>query len=426
MEAWELLLAFAAAFVAGYLGSMLGLVLGTLRLPFIVLATGSPLARRRHEHRDLGRRGRSRRPAACAGGTRGLARGRLDRVPVGRPAPSLGALLADDVSESLLVRADRRRPPLERDRPRAQADRSARPQRRLRLGRGVALSSLIGAARRRGRSHPRNVAHAGTHPLGRNGHPARRGHEPRRRLPARRRRLRDARGRTAESTGRSSPRVSPARSPAAGWAPAPPAACRRTPFGSRSASSSWSSGSRSPCRRSSSRRQATAGQLAPSHSTSSSAGPRARDVEALRVVAAPVGEHAPGVARLDALGDDLQAERVADVDDAAHESCVGDALAEPVDEPDVDLQLVEREHAQRRERGGAAGVVEREPDAERVEAAEHLLVDLRAGARPGRDHLERDALRADVVGAAASSPRPSANCGSSRSRYGMLIDTPRS
>jgi len=44
VEAWELLLAFAAAFVAGYFGSMLGLVLGTLRLPFIVIATGSPLA----------------------------------------------------------------------------------------------------------------------------------------------------------------------------------------------------------------------------------------------------------------------------------------------------------------------------------------------------------------------------------------------
>jgi len=40
----ELLLAFAGSFVAGYLGSMLGVVLGTLRLPLIVLASGSPLA----------------------------------------------------------------------------------------------------------------------------------------------------------------------------------------------------------------------------------------------------------------------------------------------------------------------------------------------------------------------------------------------
>ena len=44
MEAWELALAAAGSFVAGFLGSMVGLVLGSLRLPAILLASGSPVA----------------------------------------------------------------------------------------------------------------------------------------------------------------------------------------------------------------------------------------------------------------------------------------------------------------------------------------------------------------------------------------------
>lgn len=44
MEAWELALAAAGSFVAGFLGSMVGLVLGSLRLPAILLASGSPAA----------------------------------------------------------------------------------------------------------------------------------------------------------------------------------------------------------------------------------------------------------------------------------------------------------------------------------------------------------------------------------------------
>jgi uncharacterized protein len=40
----DLALAFVGSFVAGYLGSAVGLVLGTLRLPLILLATGSPAA----------------------------------------------------------------------------------------------------------------------------------------------------------------------------------------------------------------------------------------------------------------------------------------------------------------------------------------------------------------------------------------------
>jgi uncharacterized membrane protein YfcA len=44
MTALELLLAFAGSFVAGALGSLVGLVLGSLRLPAVLLASGSPAA----------------------------------------------------------------------------------------------------------------------------------------------------------------------------------------------------------------------------------------------------------------------------------------------------------------------------------------------------------------------------------------------
>ena len=71
MEAWELVLAFGSAFVAGYLGSMLWLVLGTLRLPFIVLATGNPLS-------AAGTNIAISAAAAGAGGLRHAREGRVD------------------------------------------------------------------------------------------------------------------------------------------------------------------------------------------------------------------------------------------------------------------------------------------------------------------------------------------------------------
>ena len=142
MEAWELLLAFAASFVAGYLGSMLGLVLGTLRLPFIVVAAGSPLA-------AAGTNIAISAAAAGAGGLRHARAGRVDwRVVSWIAFPSvagavLGALVADDVSESLLeglIAAvlfwsgfDLALRPIE-----------PRPRRRLRLVRGTGLAFLIG------------------------------------------------------------------------------------------------------------------------------------------------------------------------------------------------------------------------------------------------------------------------------------------
>jgi uncharacterized protein len=101
VEAWELGLALAGSFVAGYLGSMLGLVLGTLRLPLIVVATGSPLS-------AAGTNIAISAAAAGAGGLKHARDGRVNwRVVAWTAPPSVvgaivGALLADDVSESLL------------------------------------------------------------------------------------------------------------------------------------------------------------------------------------------------------------------------------------------------------------------------------------------------------------------------------------
>ena len=124
MEAWELALAFAGSFAAGYFGAALGLVLGTLRLPLIVLASGSPLA-------AAGTNIAISAAAAAAGGLRHAREGRVDwRVVAWMAPPSvlgavLGALLADDVPEAALYGADRRRARVERDRSRASAGRAA-------------------------------------------------------------------------------------------------------------------------------------------------------------------------------------------------------------------------------------------------------------------------------------------------------------
>jgi uncharacterized membrane protein YfcA len=80
---------------------MLGLVLGTLRLPLIVLATGSPLT-------AAGTNIAVSAAAAGAGGLKHAREGRVDwRVVAWTAPPSVvgaiaGALLADDVSEALL------------------------------------------------------------------------------------------------------------------------------------------------------------------------------------------------------------------------------------------------------------------------------------------------------------------------------------
>jgi uncharacterized protein len=142
VEAWELVLAFAGAFVAGYLGSMLGLVLGTLRLPLIVLATGSPLT-------AAGTNIAISAAAAAAGGAKHAREGRVDwRVVAWTAPPSVagaiaGALLADEVSEALLYGliaavlvwsgVDLALRPI-----------AARPRERLRVARGAMLTFFVG------------------------------------------------------------------------------------------------------------------------------------------------------------------------------------------------------------------------------------------------------------------------------------------
>ena len=142
MEAWELALAFVGSFVAGYVGSMLGLVLGTLRLPLIVAAAGSPSA-------AAGANVAISAAAAGAGGLRHAREGRVDwRVVAWTAPPSVagaiaGALLADDLSDTLLYAGisavlvwsgiDVAVRPVK-----------AQPRAKLRLGRGGVLAFGIG------------------------------------------------------------------------------------------------------------------------------------------------------------------------------------------------------------------------------------------------------------------------------------------
>jgi uncharacterized membrane protein YfcA len=121
---------------------MLGLVLGTLRLPFVILATGSPLA-------AAGTNIAISAAAAGAGGLRHARDGRVDwRVVAWTGPPSvvgavLGALLADDVSEAMLYGliaavlvwsgVDLALRPI-----------APRPRDRLRVGRGSGLAFAIG------------------------------------------------------------------------------------------------------------------------------------------------------------------------------------------------------------------------------------------------------------------------------------------
>lgn len=122
---------------------MLGLVLGTLRLPLILVATGSPAS-------AAGTNIAISAASAGAGGLRHVREGRVDWHVVAWMAPPsvvgavVGALLADDVSETVLYAAiaavlvwsgiDLALRPI-----------TARPRERLRLLRGSAFGLLIGA-----------------------------------------------------------------------------------------------------------------------------------------------------------------------------------------------------------------------------------------------------------------------------------------
>ena len=251
VEAWELGLAFVGSFVAGYLGSMLGLVLGTLRLPLIVLATGSPLTAAGTNiaisaAAAAGRRARSTRargawtgassPGPLRPRSSARSRARSSRTTSRRPCST--ALIAA-------------RARVERGRPRAAADRAARRASGSASGAAACSPSFVGAARRRGGRHPRDPPHARARALGRPGRAQRGGDEPRGRVPARGRGLRHARRRRRghrlgnprrRPRGRDSRRLARSARDRALLRERAPARARRRPR-------RWSA-SRSPCRRS--------------------------------------------------------------------------------------------------------------------------------------------------------------------------------
>src|ERR671919_2282023 len=84
---------------------------------------------------------------------------------------------------------------------------------------------------------------------------------------------------------------------------------------------------------------------------------------------------------------------MAHLDHPANERGVCLVASEAVDESCVDLELVEREDAERGEGRGASAVVEGEADADVRQPADDGPVELRAGARPGRHDLEHEVLR---------------------------------
>ena len=97
----ELTLVFLGSLVAGYLGSAIGLVLGTLRLPILLLAAGSPAA-------GAGTNIAISAAAAATGGLRHARGGRVDWRAVAWMAPPsvagavAGGLFADELPERLL------------------------------------------------------------------------------------------------------------------------------------------------------------------------------------------------------------------------------------------------------------------------------------------------------------------------------------
>lgn len=91
---WRLLLGFAGSFAAGYVGSALGLVLGTLRLPLILVAAGSPTA-------GAGTNIAISAAAAGAGGLRHVRAGRVDwRIVAWMAPPSIVGAVAGSLASS--------------------------------------------------------------------------------------------------------------------------------------------------------------------------------------------------------------------------------------------------------------------------------------------------------------------------------------
>jgi uncharacterized membrane protein YfcA len=143
VDVWRLLLGFAGSFVAGYVGSVLGLVLGTLRLPLILIAAGSPVA-------GAGTNIAISAAAAGAGGLRHAREGRVNwRVVAWMAPPSIVGAVAGSLAGGSIPRSAldalvaavlvwsgvdvALRPVV------------ARPRERLRLGRSVGYGLVIGA-----------------------------------------------------------------------------------------------------------------------------------------------------------------------------------------------------------------------------------------------------------------------------------------
>ena len=109
-------------------------------------------------------------------------------------------------------------------------------------------------------------------------------------------------------------------------------------------------------------------------SSSARAGHRLGEQEALQLVAAHLHQDLLLALVLDPLGDDLQAERVRELDDGVDDRPGVGAVLEVHDEAAVDLQLLGRELAQvGQARVAGAEVVDREVRAELAEAAEGRL-----------------------------------------------------
>ena len=123
---------------------------------------------------------------------------------------------------------------------------------------------------------------------------------------------------------------------------------------------------------------------------------RAADEEALRVVAAEVAQAVPRGRRLDALGDDGQAEALGERDGRLDDRGVAVVLVHVEDEVLVDLQLVDGQVLEARERRVAgAEVVDREPDAELAQPREHAHRALRVGHDGVLGDLDAEPVRRD-------------------------------
>ena len=86
-----------------------------------------------------------------------------------------------------------------------------------------------------------------------------------------------------------------------------------------------------------------------------------------------------------------------ELDERPHDGVGSAAATRVVEEHRVDLHLVERQHADRRDGGGAPEIVEREANAELAKPLHDEPVELGARAGPRRNDLERQSLRRDVV-----------------------------